>query len=219
MTLLNPVDDSVVVDDIPIASEADVDRAVAAADEAFRRGPWSTFTGSERAACLSKFADLVEQNAEQLAYAESLPTGRPVSGILHFDLKHMVQVYRCKAKYNTVGLLGRPSAHALCAWFIDYAGWADKIAGQSFAEDKNGFAKIVRYKPLGVCAAIASWNATFMYVGWKLAPALAAGNTVSIERGNNSISILILVILRCALNTALTAFTDRSSTSRRRSHH
>lgn len=60
---------------------------------------------------------------------------------------------------------------------LDYAGWADKIAGQSFAED-NGVAKIVRYKPLGVCAGIASWNSTFMYVGWKLAPALAAGNTV-----------------------------------------
>lgn len=60
----------------------------------------------------------------------------------------------------------------------DYAGWADKIAGQSFAED-NGVFKIVRYKPLGVCANIASWNATFMYIGWKLAPALAAGNTVS----------------------------------------
>src|SRR4051812_11681072 len=60
----------------------------------------------------------------------------------------------------------------------DYAGWADKIAGQSYSED-NGFAKIVRYEPLGVCASIASWNATFMYIGWKLAPALAAGNTVS----------------------------------------
>lgn len=58
----------------------------------------------------------------------------------------------------------------------DYAGWADKIAGESFGED-NGFAKLVRYKPLGVCAGIASWNATFLYIGWKLAPALAAGNT------------------------------------------
>lgn len=43
----------------------------------------------------------------------------------------------------------------------DYAGWADKIAGESFGEDK-GFAKNVRYKPLGVCAGIASWNSTFM---------------------------------------------------------
>lgn len=60
----------------------------------------------------------------------------------------------------------------------DYAGWADKIAGESFNED-NGVFKIVRYDPLGVCAGIVSWNATFLYVGWKCAPALAAGNTVS----------------------------------------
>jgi acyl-CoA reductase-like NAD-dependent aldehyde dehydrogenase len=61
----------------------------------------------------------------------------------------------------------------------DYAGWADKIDGESFnAED--GTYKIVRHEPIGVCAGIASWNATFLYVGSKIAPALAAGNTVSI---------------------------------------
>ena len=60
----------------------------------------------------------------------------------------------------------------------DYAGWADKIAGESFIDD-DGLYKIVQYEPLGVCAGIASWNATFLYVAWKIAPALAAGNTVS----------------------------------------
>ncbi|KAL2288647.1 hypothetical protein FJTKL_03341 [Diaporthe vaccinii] len=152
LTLLNPVDDSVVADDVPVAGREDVDRAVALGREAFRKGPWAKFTGIQRSACLNKFADLVEKNVERLAYAESLPTGRPVAGIVHFDLAHMVQVFRY------------------------YAGWADKIAGESFGED-NGFAKLVRYKPLGVCAGIASWNATFMYVGWKVAPALAAGNS------------------------------------------
>ncbi|KAG8163067.1 hypothetical protein KVR01_007545 [Diaporthe batatas] len=149
LTLLNPVDDSVVANDLQIAGKEDVDRAVANAKEAFRRGPWAKFTGGQRAACLQKFADLVEKNAERLAQAESLPTGAPVAGIIHFDLAHVVQVFRC---------------------------WADKIRGESFGED-NGFAKIVRYKPLGVCAGIASWNATFLYIGWKIAPALAAGNT------------------------------------------
>ncbi|KAL1856376.1 hypothetical protein Daus18300_010748 [Diaporthe australafricana] len=152
LTLINPVDDSVVADDVPAAAKEDVDHAVALGREAFRKGPWAKFTGIQRAACLNKFADLVEKNVERLAYAESLPTGRPVAGIIHFDLAHMVQVHRY------------------------YAGWADKIAGESFGED-NGFAKIVRYKPLGVCAGIASWNSTFLYIGWKLAPALAAGNT------------------------------------------
>ncbi|KPM42902.1 Aldehyde dehydrogenase, cytosolic 1 [Neonectria ditissima] len=161
LALINPVDDSVAVDDVQVAGEADIDEAVNLAKEAFQQGPWATFTGPQRASCLNKLADLVERDAERLAYAESLPTGRPIAGIIHFDLAHMVQVYRY------------------------YAGWADKIAGQSFAED-NGFAKIVRYKPLGVCASVASWNATFMYIGWKLAPALAAGNTVIFKPSEKS---------------------------------
>ncbi|CAK7200181.1 hypothetical protein SEUCBS139899_002872 [Sporothrix eucalyptigena] len=152
LTLINPADDTIVASDVPVAAQADIDHAVAVAKDAFQHGPWATFTGPQRAACLNRFADLVERDAERLAYAESVPSGRPIAGILHFDLAHMVQVYRY------------------------YAGWADKIAGESFTED-NGFAKIVRYEPLGVCAGIASWNATFMYIGWKLAPALAAGNT------------------------------------------
>lgn len=60
---------------------------------------------------------------------------------------------------------------------IDYAGWTDKISGETFPEH-NGVYKIVRHEPLGVCAGIASWNATFMYIGWKIAPAIAAGNAV-----------------------------------------
>lgn len=99
LTLLNPVDDSVVADDVPVAGKEDVDRAVALAREAFRKGPWGKFTGIQRAACLNRFADLVEKNVERLAYAESIPTGRPVAGIIHFDLAHMVQVYRCEQNH------------------------------------------------------------------------------------------------------------------------
>ncbi|PNH48175.1 hypothetical protein VD0004_g305 [Verticillium dahliae] len=161
ITLLNPVDDSVVVDDLQLAGKEDVDRAVALANQAFRKGPWASFTGVQRAACLNKFADIVEKNVDHLAYCESLPTGRPIAGIIHMDLAHMAQVFRY------------------------YAGWADKIAGQSFSED-NGFAKIVRYEPLGVCASLASYNATFLYIGWKLAPALAAGNTVIFKPSEKS---------------------------------
>ena len=60
---------------------------------------------------------------------------------------------------------------------IDYAGWADKIEGESFNAD-DGTYKIVRHEPFGVCASIAPWNAPMIYIGWKIAPALAAGNTV-----------------------------------------
>ena len=175
LTLRNPVDDSIVVDDVVDAGKADVDRAVASAKKAFRQGAWATYTGQQRAACLNRFADVVEKNIECLAYAESLPSGRPVAGLIHFDLAHMVQVYRCKAP-EPLQFFSK-SGPNVCFECSDYAGWADKIHGQFFAED-NGVAKIVRYEPLGVCASIASWNSTFLYIGWKLAPALAAGNTV-----------------------------------------
>lgn len=95
LTLLSPVDDTVVVDDVQLAGTADVDKAVSEAKYAFRHGPWAKFTGSQRAACLLKFADLVEKHAQRLAFAEALPTGRPIAGVLHFDLPHMVEVYRC----------------------------------------------------------------------------------------------------------------------------
>jgi aldehyde dehydrogenase (NAD+) len=148
ITLTNPWDESVVATDVHVADAADVDAAVSASQRAFKK--WKTFTGAQRSACMHKLADLVEGHVDELARLESLPTGRPVSGIKYFDLPHMVSVFRY------------------------YAGWADKIAGKTFSED-DGTYKIVRYEPVGVCAGIASWNATFLYVGWKVAPALAAG--------------------------------------------
>ncbi|KIX06828.1 uncharacterized protein Z518_04804 [Rhinocladiella mackenziei CBS 650.93] len=150
LTLYNPWDESTVATEVHCATAEDVDIAVAASRQALKKGPWKKFTGAQRAAAMLKFADLVEQNIEKLARLESLPTGRPISMITHFDLPAMVSVYRY------------------------YAGWADKIAGKTFPED-NGTYKLVRYEPVGVCAGIASWNATFLYVGWKIAPALAAG--------------------------------------------
>lgn len=95
LSLINPVDESVIVEDVPAAGKEDVDKAVSLGQKAFR-GSWGKFTGQQRAACLNKFADLVEKNAERLAYAESLPTGVPVAGLIHFDLVHMAQVYRCE---------------------------------------------------------------------------------------------------------------------------
>lgn len=154
LTLVNPFDDSIIPTKIQTAGRKEVDAAVTAAHRARREGPWGKFTGAQRQECLLKFADLVENNADRLATLESLPSGKPVTALKMFDIAHMVQVYRY------------------------YAGLADKISGDSYPEE-NGVYKIVRYEPLGVCAGIASWNATFMYIGWKIAPALAAGNCVS----------------------------------------
>ena len=96
MTLLNPTDDSVLTTKVQVASAVDVNKAVDIASQAFLSGPWSSFTGAKRASCLLKVADLIEKHASNLARLESLPTGRPVSGILGFDIPHMVEVFRCE---------------------------------------------------------------------------------------------------------------------------
>ncbi|KAL4932014.1 aldehyde dehydrogenase domain-containing protein [Aspergillus undulatus] len=150
LTVSNPYDDSPIPHAAHAASADDIDAAVAAATTAYKT-TWAATTPAQRQACMLRFADLVERDAERLAVLESLPTGKPVTPTRMFDLAHLVEVWRY------------------------YAGWTDKISGETYPES-NGVYKIVRHEPLGVCAGIASWNATFMYIGWKIAPAVAAGN-------------------------------------------
>lgn len=125
------------------AGPEDVDRAVTAATEAFK--VWRKYSGAKRAACLSKLADLIEQNAEKLAKLETIAMGQPIGVAVTF-----------------VGLAA--------SYWRYYAGCCDKLGGESFPEDGDGVYKIVRYEPFGVCAGIAAWNATIMYTGWKIAP-------------------------------------------------
>ncbi|BCS24334.1 uncharacterized protein APUU_40778A [Aspergillus puulaauensis] len=150
LSVTNPYDGSPIPHAAHAANKQDIDAAVAAATSAYKTS-WAQFSPARKQACMLKFADLVERDAERLATLESLPTGKPVSPTIQFDIAHMAEVYRY------------------------YAGWTDKISGETFPEH-NGVYKIVRHEPLGVCAGIASWNATFMYIGWKIAPAIAAGN-------------------------------------------
>ncbi|KAH7390095.1 putative aldehyde dehydrogenase [Cadophora sp. MPI-SDFR-AT-0126] len=160
LSLTNPFDGSKINAAVQVAGEQDIDIAVAAAEAAFRSGPWSTFTGQQRAKCMLKFADLMEEKVQELAELDSITMGAPV-GVGHFLIP------------------------AAAATFRYYAGWADKIEGESFAAD-DGTYKIVRHEPLGVCAGIAPWNAPILYVGWKIAPALAAGNTYIFKSSEKS---------------------------------
>lgn len=77
------------------ASEADVESAVRSAKAAFETGPWATFTGAQRARCLNKLADLIDDHAEELAYLESLCSGRPYSMVLRGDMGRVAGVFRC----------------------------------------------------------------------------------------------------------------------------
>ncbi|KAL4953877.1 aldehyde dehydrogenase domain-containing protein [Aspergillus filifer] len=150
LTVVNPYDESPIAASAHAANQKDIDSAVATATTAYKT-TWAQTSPAQKQACMLKFADLVERDAERLAVLESLPTGKPVTPTKMFDIAHMVEVWRY------------------------YAGWTDKISGETYPES-NGVYKIVRHEPLGVCAGIASWNATFMYIGWKIAPAVAAGN-------------------------------------------
>ncbi|KFY80917.1 hypothetical protein V498_08764 [Pseudogymnoascus sp. VKM F-4517 (FW-2822)] len=151
LTVHNPYDDSVVTSNVHIAGEKEINAAVTAARNALS-GPWGKFTGAQRSECMLKFADLVEKSMDELARLETISMGKPISILLGFDIPHMIGCYRY------------------------YAGWSDKIEGEAFNAD-DGVYKIVQHEPLGVCAGVASWNATFLYAAWKIAPALAAGNT------------------------------------------
>ena len=141
-------------DDVVSAGVEDVDLAVKYAQAAFTTGPWATFTGQQRALCMIRFADLVEKAAAELAYLETISMGRPIATLLGVDIPHMAACFRCRSLilHDLCMLPGPNMGHHP----PDYAGWADKIEGESFPAD-DGVYKLVRHEPLGVCAGIASW--------------------------------------------------------------
>lgn len=138
------------------ATASDVDKAVAAARAAFRHPSWKRLTGTDRGRLLSALADLVEAHAETLATIETLDNGKPLSLSRSWDVPEVVHVLRY------------------------YAGWADKIHGQTIPAGPDKLAYTVRV-PRGVCGQIIPWNYPLAMAGWKLGPALAAGNTVVLK--------------------------------------
>jgi len=126
---------------------ADVDRAVAAAREAFENG-WSTLPGSERAKYLFRIARLLQERSREFAVLESLNGGKPIKESRDVDL---------------------PLA---AAHFFYYAGWADKL---EYAFPNR------RPRPIGVAGQIIPWNFPLLMLAWKVAPALACGNTVVLK--------------------------------------
>jgi aldehyde dehydrogenase (NAD+) len=138
---------------VPRGNKEDVDNAVAAADKAFREGEWSRLTATARGALLRRFGDLLTSEAEALARLETQDNGK-LFAEMHGQLKYMPQ------------------------WFYYYGGLADKIEGRVIPIDKPGVFNYTREEPLGVVAAITPWNSPLMLSVWKIAPALAAGNTL-----------------------------------------
>jgi aldehyde dehydrogenase (NAD+) len=137
-------------------TEADVDRAVRAADQAFRTGPWPEMTATQRGALLRKLGDLIARDAERLAEFEVQDNGKLLAE-MSAQLRYLPQ------------------------WFYYFGGLADKIEGAVIPLDKRGYFNFTRREPLGVVAAITPWNSPLMLLAWKIAPALAAGCTVVVK--------------------------------------
>jgi aminobutyraldehyde dehydrogenase len=140
---------------VPEASGAQVDAAVAAAEGAF--GAWSRTTPKDRAALLLKLADHIESDAGAFAELESRNTGKPVAAMQNDEIPAIADVFRF------------------------FAGAARTLHGPLAGEFLPGFTSMVRRDPVGVVASIAPWNYPLMMAAWKLAPALAGGNTVILK--------------------------------------
>jgi aldehyde dehydrogenase (NAD+) len=132
---------------VGLGTEEDVDRAVAAARDAFANG-WSSLPGSERAKYLFRIARILQERSRELAVLESLNGGKPIKESRDVDL---------------------PLA---AAHFFYYAGWADKL---EYAFPNR------RPQPVGVAGQIIPWNFPLLMLAWKIAPALACGNTVVLK--------------------------------------
>jgi aldehyde dehydrogenase (NAD+) len=134
------------------ADAGDVDNAVKAARTAFE-GPWRKMHASERGRLLHRLADLIEKNADQLALLESIDNGKPLSVAKAVDVAKTIACYRY------------------------FAGWADKVQGKTIPIDGDFFC-YTKHEPIGVVGQIIPWNYPMLMQSWKLAPALATGNTV-----------------------------------------
>jgi acyl-CoA reductase-like NAD-dependent aldehyde dehydrogenase len=146
---------------VPEATAEDVDRAVRAADAAFKTGPWSKMTPTQRGKCLRRLAELLADKSESLGRTESIDTGK------------MLKETRWQAKY-------------IAEFFQFYAGCADKISGETLPIDKPDMFVFTKREPLGVVAAVVPWNSQLFLVAVKMGPALAAGNTVVLKASEHA---------------------------------
>ena len=150
MATLNPHDNSEIAQ-VAMAGQADIDKAILAAQRAFPK--WSRMAAMDRGRILLKLADLIEANAEQLAQLESLDTGHPIRDSRILDVPRTAVTYRY------------------------FGGMADKFQGDVVPVEA-GFLNYVSREALGVVGQVVPWNFPLMFTSWKMAPALAAGNCV-----------------------------------------
>ncbi|MGQ0803183.1 MAG: gamma-aminobutyraldehyde dehydrogenase [Actinomycetota bacterium] len=140
--------------EVPASDAADVDAAVAAAADAF--DGWAQSTPQDRALCLLKLADRLEQSADELGALESRNVGKPIA-TMGDEMAMTIDNFRF------------------------FAGGARLLEGRAAGEYMAGYTSMLRRDPIGVVASIAPWNYPLMMAAWKVGPALAAGNTVVLK--------------------------------------
>lgn len=135
--------------------KADIDKAVAAARRAFE-GKWSKLSARDRGRLLYKLSQLIEERASELAALETQDNGKPIKESLYVDLPQVAENFEY------------------------FAGWTTKIEGETIPVPGKMFNYTLR-EPVGVCGQIIPWNFPLLMAAWKLAPALAAGNTIVLK--------------------------------------
>ena len=152
-TVLNPATGEVIAT-VPLGSARDVDIAVAAAAAAFE--DWADTPAGERARCLLRLADRLEENVEEFAQLESRNVGKPIS-------------------------IAREEVPFCADNLRFFAGAARVLEGRAANEFVKGRTSIIRRDPLGVVGSVAPWNFPLVMAGWKIAPAIMAGNTLVLK--------------------------------------
>jgi len=146
---------------VAAGDEEDINRAVIAARAAFRKGTWSSLAPAKRKRILLRFADKVREHTEELALLETLDVGKPINDSLKIDI---------------------PGAVRCIQW---YAEAIDKVYDQVAPTGPEALALITR-EPLGVVGAIVPWNFPLLMAAWKIAPVLAAGNSMVLKPSEKS---------------------------------
>jgi aldehyde dehydrogenase (NAD+) len=152
---INPATEEVLAQ-VAEADAPDIDAAVKAARTAFNHKSWSQMSARDRSKLLWKVGDLIMKNADELALMETMDNGKPIFESRYVDI---------------------PSA---AETFYYYSGWCTKIEGETIPVPGNFFNYTLR-EPYGVCGIITPWNFPLLMVAWKLAPALACGNTAVVK--------------------------------------
>jgi aldehyde dehydrogenase (NAD+) len=152
---INPATEEIIAQ-IAEADAPDVDAAVKSAHAAFHNKSWCNMSARERSRLLWKLGDLIMENADELAMIETMDNGKPIFESRYIDI---------------------PSA---AETFYYYSGWCTKIEGETIPAPGNFFNYTLR-EPCGVCGIITPWNFPLLMVAWKLAPALACGNTTVLK--------------------------------------